>query len=311
MKPATMCLAEKLHPADWEDRLREQAPMAPYTTFHIGGPADLLIEVTSTAELQELWHLAHDCGVACTVLGRGSNVLVADAGVRGLVVINRCAGSELSPAGSLRVASGTPLTDVARQTAGSGWAGLEWAVGIPGSVGGAIVGNAGAHGGYMGDTLQAVTVLDHGEVYVLTGTDLGMGYRTSRFKNVPANNGRPLILEAVFALRPGDREALEQQMAEWLHWREERQPHEPSAGSIFKRTAQYPAGFLIDQAGLKGKCRGGAQVSPMHANFIVSLGNATADDVRGLIEEVQETVEARFGARLDLEIEFIGDWGAK
>lgn len=309
MMPAIDHLARRLEEIPGaKGRLRRKALLAPYTTYRIGGPADLLYEAATTADLEEAWQLAHEHGVGCLVLGRGSNVLVADKGVRGLVILNRCTGLEVDPGGVLRVASGTLLSEVAEQTAAEGWAGLEWSVGIPGSVGGAIVGNAGAHGGYVGDALQSVTVLDHGEVRTLSGPELGMGYRTSRFKSIPNHNGRPVILEATFALRPADPRALARQMAEWLQWRADRHPLEPSAGSVFKRTAQYPAGFLIEQADLKGRRRGGAQVSPKHANFIVNLGTATADDVRGLVEEVREAVEARFGVRLELEIELVGEW---
>jgi len=308
MKPAMASLAEKLRSAGWGHRLRERMPLAPYTTFRLGGPADLAVEAASSAELQELWQMASDCGVACLVLGRGSNVLVSDRGVRGLVVLNRCSDWTLSSSGSLRVGSGMALSEVARRTAAGGWAGLEWSVGIPGSVGGAVVGNAGAHGGYVGDVLEAVTVLDHGRVRTLARDEMGLGYRTSLFKAIPTCNGRPVILDATFGLRPGDAEALQRRMAELLQWRAERHPLEPSAGSVFKRTEQYPAGFLIEQAGLKGRRVGGAQVSPKHANFVVNLGDATAADVKALIEEIQETVAARFGVGLELEIELVGEW---
>ncbi|MCL6429554.1 MAG: UDP-N-acetylmuramate dehydrogenase [Anaerolineae bacterium] len=309
MMPAMDRLAERLRriPGS-EERVHRHVPLAPYTTYRIGGPADLVYEATTAPELQQAWQLAHEHGVSCLVLGRGSNVLVADKGVRGLVILNRCSGLKVDPGGVLTVASGTLLSEVAERTASEGWAGLEWSVGIPGSVGGAIVGNAGAHGGYVGDVLEAVTVLDHGEVRTLARPELGMGYRTSLFKTIPNHNGRPVILEATFALRPADSRVLRRQMAEWLQWRVDRHPQEPSAGSVFKRTAQYPAGFLIEQADLKGRRRGGAQVSPRHANFIVNLGVATAEDVRALLEEVRETVEARFGVRLELEIELVGEW---
>lgn len=308
MKPVNKRLADGLRALGFGARLAERASLAPYTTFRIGGMADLLLEVASRDELVQAWRLAHHHEVPCLVLGRGSNVLVADRGVRGLVIINRSADWDLNPTGVLRVASGALLSTVAEETASRGWGGLEWSVGIPGSVGGAIVGNAGAHGGYMADALQAVTVAEGDDIRTLPVSELGMGYRTSRFKATPGCNGRPLIVEASFGLRPADSRALAQQMAEWLQWRLERHPREPSAGSVFKRTAQYPAGFLIDQAGLKGRRRGDAQVSEAHANFIVNLGKATASDVRGLAEEVQEIVEARFGVRLELEIEMIGDW---
>lgn len=308
MKTAIDRLAETLRASRWGDRLRTQVPLAPYTTFRIGGVADLAIEVTTTAELEELWHLAHQAGVPCLVLGRGSNVLVSDRGVRGLVVFNRCSSWQVSPEGRFTVASGASLTEAAQHAAQAGWAGLEWAAGIPGSVGGAVVGNAGAHGGYVGDVLESATVLDGGEVRTLDHDDLGLGYRTSYLKAVPNGNGRPIVLEATFGLRPGDPEALEARMAELLQWRAERHPQEPSAGSTFKRTAQYPAGFLIEQAGLKGKRVGDAQVSPRHANFVVNLGNATANDVRALVGEVHEVVAACFGVDLELEIELVGDW---
>jgi len=308
MKPAIASLAERLRVAGWQGRLREQVPLAPYTTFRLGGPADLVAEATTGAELQDLWWLAAEYGVPCLVLGRGSNVLVSDRGVRGLVVLNRCSDWSLGPSGTLRVASGMALSEVARRTAASGWAGLEWSVGIPGSVGGALVGNAGAHGGYMGDVVEGVTVLDHGQVRTLARDEMGLGYRTSLFKAIPAGNGRPVILDATFSLRPGDPGALQRRMAELLQWRADRHPQEPSAGSVFKRTEQYPAGFLIEQAGLKGKRLGGAQVSPKHANFVVNLGDATAAQVKSLIEEIRETVSVRFGVNLELEIELVGEW---
>ena len=307
MKPAIQRLCEELRSAGWGDRFSENTPLAPYTTYRIGGAADIVFQATSSVELQELWRLAHKYEVPWLVLGRGSNVLVADRGVRGLVVINRCRGWELTPMGTLKVASGELLSDVARQTASAGWAGLEWGVGIPGSIGGAVVGNAGAHGGYLGDVLESVTILEGGEVKTLAAAEIGLGYRTSRFKAV-RNGNRPLILEATLGLRPGDAEALQHQMAEWMRWRAEHHPKEPSAGSVFKRTARYPAGFLIDQAGLKGRRHGDAQVSLQHANFIVNLGNARASDVRSLVEEIQSTVEKQFGERLELEIEIIGEW---
>lgn len=308
MKPAIERLAERLRSAGWADRLHEQMPLAPYTTFRLGGPADLLVEATSSAELLELWQAAYDSGVPCLVLGRGSNILVSDRGVRGLVVLNRSSDWSLGPSGTLTVASGVALSEVARRTAASGWAGLEWSVGIPGSVGGAVVGNAGAHGGYVGDVVQAVTVLDHGQVRTLGREEMGLGYRTSMFKAVPSCNGRPLILDATFSLRPGDAATLQRRMEELLQWRADRHPQEPSAGSVFKRTEQYPAGFLIEQAGLKGMRVGGAQVSVKHANFVVNLGDAKAEEVRALIEEIRETVWARFGVGLELEIELVGEW---
>jgi len=286
--------------------------MAEHTSYRIGGPADLYLIAESGDELAQMVALATEYGVPIFVMGRGTNILVADAGIRGLVIELR--------AGRVRYATndeivmwaeaGANLRDIARESVARGLAGLEWAVGIPGSVGGAVVGNAGAFGGYMSDVVRHLTILDANSVREISAAEAEFNYRTSRFKagGVMPHGRREIILAAEMVLRPESVAALEERVVEYTRRREERQPVEPSAGSVFKRTAQYPAGFLIEQAGLKGVRWGEAMISPKHANFIVNLGRARATDVKALIQLVQERVWREFGERLELEIELIGEW---
>jgi len=205
--------------------------------------------------------------------------------------------------------SGALLRDLAHESARRGLGGLEWAVGVPGSVGGGVVGNAGAYDCYIDDVMRKATVLTAGgTVRELSAAEMGFGYRTSRFKGQMGQGEQEVILSAEFVLRPEPAQALAGKMAYYTRRREASQPTEPSAGSVFKRTEQYPAGFLIEQAGLKGMRIGGAQISPKHANFIVNLGGARAADVKALIDLVQEQVREQFGAELELEIELVGEW---
>ncbi len=291
------------------DKMRQNEPMSLHTSFRIGGPADLYAVATSAQELVELVSLAREHDVPYLIIGRGTNVLVADEGIRGLVIEN--GGQEIwfEDDAVLYAESGALLGDLARESARRGLGGLEWAVGIPGSVGGAIVGNAGAYGSYIGDVTRKATVLTpDGTVRTLSATEIGFGYRTSRFKGQAGKGEQEIILSAEFALRPEPVQSLAEKMADYTRRREASQPTEPSAGSVFKRTEQYPAGFLIEQAGLKGARIGGAQISPKHANFIVNLGGAKAADVKALIDLAQERVRERFGVELELEIELVGEW---
>ena len=291
------------------DKMRQNEPMSLHTSFRIGGPADLYAVATSAQELVELVSLAREHDVPYMIIGRGTNVLVADEGIRGLVIEN--GGQEIwfEDDAVLYAESGALLGDLARESARQGLGGLEWAVGIPGSVGGAIVGNAGAHGSYIGDVTRKATVLTpDGTVRTLSATEIGFGYRTSRFKGQAGKGEQEIILSAEFALRPEPVQSLAEKMADYTRRREASQPTEPSAGSVFKRTKQYPAGFLIEQAGLKGTRIGGAQISPKHANFIVNLGQARAADVKALIDLAREQVRKRFGVELELEIELVGEW---
>ncbi len=308
-------------------------PLARHTSYGIGGPADWYAAAESASELQHWLAWGRERDLPITLLGHGSNVLVADAGIRGLVIENRaqgvrCRAQEARAEVALRVASGTALSDLAYWAVSRGLAGLEWAVGIPGTVGGAVVGNAGAFGGYMSDVVRRVTVLEVGGARrELTAGECGFAYRTSAFKEQRARaaGGQgsrgageqgsrgageqgSVILEAELALRPGDERELWARVEEYNARRDATQPREPSAGSVFKRTAHHPAGWLIEQAGLKGTCRGDACISPIHANFIVNRGQATAADVRCLIELAQRRVRELFGEELELEIELLGEW---
>jgi UDP-N-acetylmuramate dehydrogenase len=284
-------------------------PMSLHTSFRIGGPADLYVVATSSQELVELVSLARERDIPYLVIGRGTNILVADKGFRGLVIEN--GGREIWFDGDavLYAESGALLGDLARESARRGLGGLEWAVGIPGSVGGSIVANAGAYGGYIGDVAQKATVLTaNGTVRELAAKEMDFGYRTSRFKGQVGKREQEVILSAEFLLHPEPAQALAEKMADYTRRREASQPTEPSVGSIFKRTWQYPAGFLIEQAGLKGTRIGDAQISPKHANFIVNLGEAKAADVKALIDLAQEQVREQFGVELEPEIELIGEW---
>lgn len=297
--------------ATFDDRVLINEPMSLHTSFRIGGPADLYIVAKSAKDLVELISLAREHDIPHLIIGQGTNILVAGGGIRGLVIENKAQDMCFEGDELLQAESGALLSDLARECALRGLEGLEWAVDIPGSLGGAIVGNAGAYGGYIADVLRGATILDgDGEVHYLTTSELGFGYRTSRFKGQSSRSKGQgeVILSAEFALHGNLVEVLEERMADYTRRREARQPSEPSAGSVFKRTKQYPAGFLIEQAGLKGKRIGNAQISPKHANFIVNLGRAKASDVKALIDLAQEAVCEKFGEMLELEIQLVGEW---
>jgi UDP-N-acetylmuramate dehydrogenase len=293
--------------AQFGARLQRNEPMSRHTSYGIGGPADLYVEARAPEELVELADCARAHSLAVLWLGSGTNVLVADAGVRGLVVTNSCQGMTVSDEGLVVAQSGTLLRELAQWAVRLGWAGLEWAVGIPGTVGGAVVGNAGAYGGCMADAVAWATVLEDGAQRQLTAAELGYSYRTSALKR-ESQPRRRMVLAAALQLRRGDPAELAQVAERNNAQRVARTPQGPSAGSVFKRTLQYPAGFLVEQAGLKGQRLGGAEISAQHANYILNLGGASAADVRALIELAQERVWANFALRLEPEIEFVGEW---
>lgn len=290
------------------ERALQNEPMARHTTYGIGGPADLLVAVNTIAELQEWVALARKQSLPTIVIGEGSNILVADAGVRGLVIVNRCSGLQMQTEGELVAESGALLRQVTRWAVEQGWEGLEWAGGVPGTIGGAVLGNAGAYSGCIADNLLWAEVMQaDGRSERTSNSALVFGYRSSLLKRMSANT-RPLVLRAAFGLKWGDTAALARKMQCYAKQRSERTPSGRSAGSVFKRTLQYPAGFLIEQCGLKGFQLGGAQVSPVHANFIINVEQASAADVAALIELVQRRVWETHGQALEPEIEFIGDW---
>lgn len=282
-------------------------PLARHTSYRIGGPADLYIVVRREEDLLGWVTLARKQEVSYFVMGRGTNLLVADEGIRGIVIENRCRGVRSSTRNKgvlLRVQAGGSLSSLARRTAKKGLGGLEWAEGIPGTVGGAIVNNAGAYGGSIAQQLQQVTLLDNqGVLRRMAVSELELGYRTSRFKGESS-----VILSADFALQAESADLLSERVASYERERRKSQPKEPSAGSVFKNPEGDHAGRLIEEAGLKGHRIGDAQISPLHANYIVNLGQAQARDVAALIGLVRERVWQKHGTLLELEIELVGDW---
>ena len=318
--PGTLSALRQALEAEVGARLLVSEPLSAHTSYGIGGPADLFVTVGSQDELCRIVALARECQVPYFLLGSGTNILVSDKGIRGLVIENRARGSRFEVRGEeaiLWAEAGAFLKDLAEEGVRRGLAGLEWAIGIPGTVGGAVVGNAGAYGGYVSDILTQVAILrTNGKIQELGSEEVRFGYRTSRFKaanreigaTVPRRAAMPVILAAQFKLQPGSVRVLRERVTEYTRQREARQPNEPSAGSVFKRTAQYPAGFLIEQAGLKGKRIGDAQISPKHANYIVNLGQARASDVKALMDMARDAVLKQFGIELELEQELVGEW---
>lgn len=286
-------------------KLSVREPMSAHTSFRIGGPADYYA-LPCREELAPLLRLAAQAQLAVTVIGRGSNLLVGDRGIRGLVVEIGDAMSAVRAEGQRIVAEAGALLSKAAQTAAAeGLGGMEFAAGIPGNVGGAVVMNAGAYGGEMRDVIERVTVLDgDGVLRELSCGELELGYRHSC---IPSRKG--IVVEAVFALEPGLEEEIRARMAELGRRRLAKQPLEyPSAGSTFKRPPGYFAGKLIMDAGLRGYAVGGAQVSEKHCGFVINRGNATAKDVRQLMCDVADRVEERFGVRLEPEVRMVGEF---
>lgn len=281
-------------------------PMKKHTTFQIGGPADYLVLPSSTEDVQRIVRAASAAELPYMVLGNGSNVLVSDRGIRGVVIKLDAPMAEIRVEGNKVTAmAGALLKDVSKAAAEHGLAGLEYACGIPGSAGGAVFMNAGAYAGETKQVAHSVrAVTKNGEIREFTQEELDLGYRHSAFQT----NGA-IICEVTFECVPGDKDEIDEKIRDYTERRESKQPLEmPSAGSTFKRPKGYFAGTLIDQTGLKGLTVGGAQVSTKHAGFVVNKGGATAADVLHLIAEVQRRVQAAHGVLLHPEVRLIGDW---
>jgi UDP-N-acetylmuramate dehydrogenase len=282
--------------------------LSKHTSYRIGGPADFFTSVKYEDQLRAWVALARELELPCLVFGRGTNLLVADAGFRGLIIENRCSACNVDDdTHTAHTEAGVPLARLARETVDKGWQGLEWAIGIPGTVGGAIVNNAGAYESSMADCVREVTILDEqGETQRLTPEELRLGYRTSRFRE---STGRgEIILSSDLTFTPGSPSELEERVQRYRRLRRDAQPREPSAGSVFKNPQGLKAAKLIDDAGLKGTSIGDAEISHKHANYIVNKGQATADQVWQLIQLVMEKVWELFEVRMELEIELIGEW---
>ncbi len=286
-------------------RTRRNVSLAPYSTMRVGGPADLLVIAHDAEQLAAAVAYAHRSGLPFMVLGRGSNVVFADRGFRGLVIVSRAEAWRRE--GNRFIAeAGLPMARAATEAGRAGLAGLEFGLAIPGTVGGAVWANAGAHGSDVASILEWATVMEaNGTRVQETAAGLGFGYRESALKH-----GAPrIVLDAAFRLTPADPATIQARHDDIRRWRREHQPlNLPSAGSVFRNPPQDSAGRLIDAAGLKGRRRGGAAVSGQHANFIVNEASATAADVRGLAEECRAEVARRFGVDLLYEVQFAGDW---
>ena len=297
---------------EWIRKLGEQVeilvaePMKNHTTFRIGGPADALALPKTPEEVAEVVRFCHEHAQPYYVLGNGSNLLVSDEGYRGLVLQLYRNFNDIQVNGeTITVQAGSMLAAVARTAYQTGLTGLEFASGIPGTIGGAVVMNAGAYGGEMKNVLKEVTVLTkEGEVLVIPAKALELGYRTSV---IPKNGW--IVLGAVLQLEKGDQEQILARMEELKEQRITKQPLDlPSAGSTFKRPEGYFAGKLIMDAGLRGFTVGGAQVSEKHCGFVVNRGNATAADVWELICEVKRRVKEMTGVELEPEVKLLGDF---
>jgi UDP-N-acetylmuramate dehydrogenase len=293
-----------------QSAIRVNEPLARYTTARIGGPADALVEATSAADLKDLVIAARKFGVPVTILGGGANVLVSDAGLRGLVISNKAKRIEFRENDQVWCESGTVLPTLARECVARGLAGVEWAVGVPGTVGGAVVGNAGAHGRDVAADLRAATILNaDNEVSEWSKEALAFEYRSSIIKRLVASGQRlAVVLSATFQLTAADPVELAKRADEFNEYRRRTQPPGASMGSMFKNPTGTAAGRLIDQCGLKGTRVGDAEISTVHANFFVNRGQATASDVKALIDLAQQHVKEKFGIELELEIELLGQW---
>ncbi len=302
-------LAAELQAALGPAAVQTDRSLARHTSLRIGGPAELLVVAESIEALRQAVALAWEHGLPCCVLGGGSNVLVSDAGVSGLVVLNRARAVTVSSTG-VRADTGASFSTVARLCVSQGLAGLEWAAGIPGTVGGAVVGNAGAWGGDVASTLVQATLWEPpGTNVEWSAEHFEYSYRTSILKQAAASRRRQtVVLEAEFALRAGERATLEAQVARVSSQRRASQPKGATCGSVFKNPPGDYAGRLIEAAGLKGKRVGNAEISLVHANFVVNHGDASAADVKALIGLARQAVQAQFGVRLEPEIELMGQW---
>lgn len=288
------------------DNVKLQEPMSKHTTFRIGGPADFYLCPHSTKEVQQTVQICKEENLPYFILGNGSNLLVSDKGYRGVIIQLWKNFSDISVKDCCITAkAGALLSKVAAEALEEGLTGMEFASGIPGTIGGAVFMNAGAYGGEMKDIIKEVKVLDdQGEIRVLSNEEMKLGYRTSIVKEKGYT-----VLSAVLQLKKGDVSVIREAMEDLKNRRTSKQPLDmPSAGSTFKRPEGYFAGKLIMDSGLRGFSVGGAQVSEKHCGFVVNKGGATAEDVTALIREVQRRVKEKFGVELETEVRFLGEF---
>ncbi len=290
--------------------VRENESLARYTSARIGGSADALVEINTNADgLAEVVQILWDLDIPFVLLGGGSNMLISDKGVRELVLLNHANAVRFEEAEkevTVLAESGASLGAVARQAASKSFGGLEWAAGIPGTIGGAVFGNAGAHGEDLSKVLEMATILHRKDGRKeWNAQDLGYEYRGSWLKHHP---GEAIVLSARLALAKKPAPEIKARMDTFLAYRRLTQPPGASMGSMFKNPPDESAGRLIEAAGLKGKRIGNAQISQLHANFFLNLGDARAADVYSLIQQARTAVREHSGIDLELEIELVGEW---
>lgn len=290
--------------------VREDEPMARHTTFGVGGPADFFVVAASQDELRRATLAARQADTPVFILGSGSNILVGDGGIRGLVLENgaNAIGDPQAGAGTTTVTvdSGVPFASFTRNVARRGLQGLEWAAGIPGTLGGAAVYNAGAYGGCLADALHSVTLLHpDGREERVTAADLGLGYRSSKFTR--GLLGDRVVLDLTFTLTMGDADAALARIDELESKRKASAPRGRNAGSTFKNPADHPVWWLIDQVGLRGHRIGDAMVSEKHTNYFLNVGEARATELAELIALAQRRVREQFGIELEAEVAFVGE----
>ena len=289
-----------------EDRVFTEEAMSQHTTFKIGGPADYFLMPDKGEDVGRVIKICKEKEIPYFILGNGSNLLVGDGGYRGAVIqIYRNMSSVTVEGNEITAQAGALLSAVAAAAKNASLTGFEFAGGIPGTIGGAVVMNAGAYGGEMKDVLTEVTVMNaEGDIFTLPTEELELGYRTSIIKTAGY-----IVLEAVISLEKGDQEEIRSRMQELAGMRTSKQPLSyPSAGSTFKRPEGYFAGKLIMDSGLRGYQVGGAQVSEKHCGFVINTGNATAKDVTTLMSDVQRIVMEKFGVKLEPEVKFLGEF---
>lgn len=288
------------------EKVRINEPMNRHTTFRIGGPADYFLLPSSSEEVKGILEICREESLQYFILGNGSNLLVSDEGYRGVIIqLYRNYGGLTVEGTEIRAGAGVLLSQIAAAARNESLTGFEFAGGIPGTLGGAVVMNAGAYGGEMKDVLKEAVVMDReGNIFTVPVEKLAMGYRTSLVKTAGY-----LVLEVVISLKKGSQEEIRDTMKDLADRRISKQPLEyPSAGSTFKRPEGYFAGKLIMDAGLRGYQVGDAQVSEKHCGFVINKGNATAADVLTLIENVREKVQEQFGVTLEPEVKFLGEF---
>lgn len=295
------------------DRFEVNEPLSRHASARVGGPAEMFVTVQNSTELQTAVELAYAQHIPYFILGGGSNILISDEGITGLVILNKAREVRFRHTGVnvvCMVESGMNLSSLARQCIAKGLGGLEWAVGVPGSVGGAVVGNSGAHGSDMNHNLLVATVWEPGRgVRIYSNEELAYGYRDSILKREQGRNKpRRVVLTAEIQLTPEPTEVLMARADGFSAHRKQTQPGGASMGSMFKNPPNYYAGYLIETAGLKGFRVGAAHISEKHANFFINDGDATAEDIRSLIAEAWNTVREQFGVEMELEAELVGNW---